>query len=72
MQSSTQDIFTGKWHELKGQLRQKWGKLTDDDITRMGGRMEELSGTLQKHYGYDRAKAEDEIREWLEGFDGSR
>lgn len=65
MESSSQDILAGKWHELKGKVKQQWGKLTDDDVTRMSGKMEELSGHLQKHYGYDKARAEEEINRWV-------
>jgi uncharacterized protein YjbJ (UPF0337 family) len=66
MDSSTQEILIGKWHELKGKARQQWGKLTDDDITQVNGRMEELVGLLQQRYGYDKAKAKAEINRWLE------
>jgi uncharacterized protein YjbJ (UPF0337 family) len=69
MSSSTQEILTGKWHELKGKVRQQWGKLTEDDVTRMSGRMEELEGILQQRYGYDKAKAEAEINKWLDEHD---
>ena len=54
---TTKDILFGKWHELKGQARQKWGKLTDDDFTRMSGKTEELAGVLQQRYGYSKAHA---------------
>ena len=62
---TTKDILTGKWHELKGQVRQKWGKLTDDDLARLNGKTEELAGVLQQRYGYARAQAEIEINKWL-------
>lgn len=55
---ATKDILQGKWHELKGQARQTFAKLTDDDVERMSGKMEELSGVLQQKYGYNKAKAE--------------
>ncbi|HKZ84415.1 MAG TPA: CsbD family protein [Anaerolineae bacterium] len=55
----------GKWHELKGQARQQWGKLTDDDIARLSGKAEELAGVLQQRYGYGKAQAEREINNWL-------
>lgn len=71
MQTSTQDILAGKWHELKGKIKTQWGKLTDDDVTVMSGRMEELSGSLQKRYGYDKARAESEIARWLEDHERS-
>ncbi len=61
----SQDILFGKWHELKGQVRQQWGKLTDDDLTRLSGKTEELAGVLQQRYGYARAQAEIEINNWL-------
>jgi uncharacterized protein YjbJ (UPF0337 family) len=62
---TTKDILFGKWHELKGQVRQKWAKLTDDDLARLSGKTEELAGVLQQRYGYARAQAELEINNWL-------
>jgi uncharacterized protein YjbJ (UPF0337 family) len=62
---ATRDILLGKWHELKGQVRQQWGKLTDDDFTRLSGKTEELVSVLQQRYGYGKAQAEIEINNWL-------
>lgn len=42
------EIFEGKWHELKGKVKEKWGKLTDDEITRIGGDWEQMVGHLEK------------------------
>jgi uncharacterized protein YjbJ (UPF0337 family) len=64
---NTKDILLGKWHELKGQVRQQWGKLTDDDLTRLSGKTEELAGILQQRYGYGKARAEKEIDKWVHG-----
>ena len=64
-----QDILEGKWHELKGQTRQTFAKLTDDDVERLSGKMEELSGVLQQKYGYIKAKADTEINDWLKETD---
>jgi uncharacterized protein YjbJ (UPF0337 family) len=61
----TKDILQGKWHELKGQVRAKWGEITDDDLTRLSGKTEELAGLLQQRYGYARSKADAEIDDWL-------
>ena len=66
---ATTDILQGKWHELKGQARQTFAKLTDDDVERMSGKMEELSGVLQQKYGYNKAKADTEINNWLKEAD---
>ena len=63
--SPTQDFLFGKWHELKGLVRQQWGKLTDDDFTRLNGKTEELVGVLRQRYGYSKAQAEIEINQWL-------
>jgi uncharacterized protein YjbJ (UPF0337 family) len=68
---SNQDILLGKWHELRGRVRQKWSKLSDDDLTRLSGKTEELAGILQQRYGYSKAQAEIEINKWLHDHDGS-
>ena len=66
--TDNKDILQGKWHEVKGGVKKQFGKLTDDDITTMHGRQEELSGALQKRYGYDKTKADLEIQNWLNTF----
>jgi uncharacterized protein YjbJ (UPF0337 family) len=66
---ATKDILEGKWHELKGQVRQTFAKLTDDDVERLSGKMEELSGVVQQKYGYNKARAEEEINNWLKEAD---
>ncbi|HEY5466463.1 MAG TPA: CsbD family protein [Clostridia bacterium] len=62
---ASRDVLYGKWHEVKGKVRQQWGKLTDDDFTRLSGKTEELAGVLQQRYGYGKAQAENEINDWL-------
>ena len=63
------DILQGKWLELKGQVKQKWGKLTDDDMTKLTGKQEELAGVLQQRYGYTKEQAGTEITNWLRDHD---
>ena len=63
--SAAQEILMGKWHELKGQVRERWGKLSGDDLARLNGKTEELVGLLQQRYGYGKAQAEIEINHWL-------
>ena len=63
------DILQGKWHELKGQVKQQWGKLTDDDMAKLSGKQEELAGVLQQRYGYTKEKSELEINNWLRDHD---
>jgi uncharacterized protein YjbJ (UPF0337 family) len=59
------DTISGKWRELSGQLRSKWGKLTDDDLATIGGKKDVLIGRLQQHYGYQRDRAEREVDDYL-------
>ena len=56
-----QDILQGKWKQAKGQVKQQWGKLTDNQLDRIEGRAEELVGLLQESYGYSRERAEQEV-----------
>ncbi|MGI8961241.1 MAG: CsbD family protein [Bryobacteraceae bacterium] len=58
------DQFEGKWKQLKGQVKQRWGKLTDDDVTALGGKKDELIGKIQERYGITREQAEKEADEW--------
>lgn len=61
-----QDIFEGKWKEMRGQVKEWWGKLTDDDLERVGGKADQLVGILQQKYGYTKEQAEKELNERLE------
>ncbi|NLZ79436.1 MAG: CsbD family protein [Gammaproteobacteria bacterium] len=58
------DIFEGKWKQLKGQIKTRWGKLTDDDIDVAEGHSQYLAGKLQERYGVTKEKAEEEIAEF--------
>ncbi len=66
---ATRNILADKWHELKGQVRQQWGRLTDDDIQRLSGKTDELARVLQQKHGYGKVQAEIEINNWLRGRD---
>ncbi len=56
----------GKWKDLKGQIRAKWGKLTDDDYEQIAGKKDRLLGKLQQHYGFAKDKAELELDGFLD------
>jgi len=58
------DIFEGKWKQLKGHIKTRWGKLTDDDLDVVEGHSLYLSGKLQERYGLTKEKAEEEIAEF--------
>ena len=55
------DVMEGKWKQLRGQVKEWWGKLTDDDLDRIAGKRDQLVGTLQEKYGWARQAAEDEV-----------
>lgn len=58
------DITSGNFKQLKGRIKQQWGKLTDDEIDQMEGHSEILAGKLQERYGMAREDAEREAREF--------
>ena len=61
-----EDILKGKWLEIKGRLKEKWGKLTDNDLRAIAGQGEKLLGLLQKKYGHLRDKTELEYKDSAE------
>jgi uncharacterized protein YjbJ (UPF0337 family) len=58
------DIFQGKWEEVKGEMKQMWGKLTDDDLKQIEGNQQELFGKLRKHYGYSEEQAKKAVKDF--------
>ena len=59
------DVIKGKWHQLKGEVKSQWGKLTDDDLDRVAGDSEKLIGRVQERYGYARHDAEREVKDFF-------
>jgi len=55
--------FQGHWNQLKGKIKERWGKLTDDDLLKISGKRDELVGKLQSVYGLNREKIDQQIRE---------
>jgi uncharacterized protein YjbJ (UPF0337 family) len=60
------DIFQGKWNQLKGNAKQAWGKLTDDDLTRAEGSYDEFVGVLQERYGWEKERARQEVNSYFQ------
>lgn len=56
-----EDTMKGQWHQLRGKVKEKWGKLTDDDIRVIEGRAENLRGKLQERYGKTREELDQEM-----------
>ena len=55
------DRVEGSWKEFTGKVKEQWGKLTDDDLTTIAGKRDQLAGKIQERYGYATDKAEEEI-----------
>ncbi|GJM09648.1 MAG: UPF0337 protein [Lysobacteraceae bacterium] len=60
------DILKGKWHQLKGQAKETWGELTDDDLDKVDGQSERLVGVLQERYGKSVEEAKQAVERWKE------
>jgi uncharacterized protein YjbJ (UPF0337 family) len=59
------DILAGKWKQLKGDIKNQWGKFTDDDLAMIEGQHDKLVGLVQERYGYARQQAEREVDQFL-------
>ena len=59
------DQIEVNWTQFKGKVRNNWVKLTDEDVTRIAGRREELIGRLRARYGFAKAEAEREVEAWV-------
>lgn len=58
------DMIEGNWNELKGKVKEQWGKLTDDHLAVIDGKREQLKGELQKAYGITRNEAENQLKDF--------
>ena len=60
------DTIKGNWNQMKGKIKEQWGKLTDDDLKVVEGRFDQLAGRLQERYGIAKDEAERQVREFEE------
>lgn len=58
------DQMKGKWKQMKGSVKERWGKLTDDDIDVIDGQHDQLIGKIQERYGIAREAAQKQVDEW--------
>ena len=66
----TDMILEGKFRQLKGKVKERWGKLTDDDVDAIEGKAEQLYGKLQEKYGYTKQRAEQEVSDFMRSLEG--
>jgi uncharacterized protein YjbJ (UPF0337 family) len=55
----------GNWKQTKGKIKEKWGQLTDDDLTQIDGKRDQLEGKIQERYGLAKDKARKDVDDWL-------
>jgi uncharacterized protein YjbJ (UPF0337 family) len=58
------DTIQGNWQQLKGKIKEQWGKLTDDDLTYLEGKQDQLAGKIQERYGIAREEAERQVQDF--------
>jgi uncharacterized protein YjbJ (UPF0337 family) len=66
------DTLSGQWKQVRGDIKSKWGQLTDDDLMRVEGDYEKLVGTIQTRYGYTRDRVENEINQFFNNYGSQR
>lgn len=54
----------GNWKQLKGRIKEQWGKLTDDDLDQIAGRRDQLEGKIQERYGIEKDRVKQDIDDW--------
>lgn len=59
-----QDRIQGRWKQLKGKVKEQWGRLTDDDLDVIAGRRDQLLGRIQQRHGVARDEADRQVRSW--------
>jgi uncharacterized protein YjbJ (UPF0337 family) len=59
------DQLQGKWKQVKGTVKERWGKLTDDDVNVIDGRSDQLVGKIQEQYGIAKDEAQRQVDDWL-------
>jgi len=65
-----ENVLKLKWEDIKGGVKEKWGKLTDNDLTQVDGNKEKLLELLQQRYGYAKDKAEKEYNDFIARYKG--
>ena len=65
------DQIEGNWTQMKGKVKEQWGKLTDDQLDVIAGKRDQLSGKIQEQYGYTKERAEEELDKWTKLSNGS-
>lgn len=58
------DQIAGNWKQMKGRAKEQWARLTDDDLTLINGKRDQLIGRVQQRYGLAKEDAERQVKDW--------
>jgi uncharacterized protein YjbJ (UPF0337 family) len=61
------DRVEGNWRQFAGTVKEKWGKLTDDDLQVINGQQDQLVGRIQERYGVAKEEAQKQVKNWVGG-----
>jgi uncharacterized protein YjbJ (UPF0337 family) len=64
-----ENVLEGKWLQLRGSIREKWGEITDDELDQIAGKRDKFAGVLQEKYGYTQMEAERQIDDFLKNLE---
>ena len=64
-----ENILEGKWKQLRGSIRERWGEITDDELDQIAGKRDKLAGLLQERYGYTQMEVDRQIDDFLSEWD---
>ena len=64
-----ENILEGKWKQLRGSIRERWGEITDDELDQIAGKRDKLAGLLQERYGYTQMEVDKQIDDFLSEWD---
>lgn len=64
--SSTWDKISGKWKQVMGEVKSRWGDLTDDELLEINGKRDILAGKIQERYGIAKEEANKQIDKWAD------
>jgi uncharacterized protein YjbJ (UPF0337 family) len=63
------DVMVGKWEQIKSRVKQRWGRITDDQLDQISGYYDELTGLIRERYGYTHEKARKDVDEFIQKLD---
>jgi uncharacterized protein YjbJ (UPF0337 family) len=72
MDSPNKHVLEGKWRQIRGEVKEQWGKLSDNQLDRINGQYDQLVGVLQETYGYTTEKAREEVDRFVSRIDHDR